>query len=1158
MAVESPLREVDLADKYTLREGAVLLSGTQALVRLLLEQHARDADAGLNTAGFVSGYRGSPLGGYDQALWGAAKALSAAAIEFQPGVNEDLAATAVWGTQQAPLLPGCRYDGIFALWYGKGPGVDRSGDPIKHGNRMGTSRHGGVVLAVGDDHPGKSSTVAHQSEQALAANGVPVLYPASVQEILDFGLHGFALSRCSGLWVALKCVNETVESTATVTMAADQPAILQPEGVVLPPEGVHGRLVFDPAGDERRLVRYKLPAAQAYVRANRLDRAQFGQAGGLGIVTAGKASSDVMEALQLLGIDRERARSLGLDVYKVAMIWPLEPSGVTDFARGRSRVLVVEEKDGIIEPQLARVLFNLPHEQRPCLTGKHDEHGATLLSADESLSPMGLARLIVDQLVATGADVSEFSARLPDPSEALQPLPAAGVRVPYFCAGCPHNTSTHVPEGSLAMSGIGCHTMAIHMDRDTLPPTHMGGEGMNWTGIQPFTDMPHVFQNLGDGTYFHSGLLAIRGAVTAGVNITYKLLVNDAVAMTGGQPVEGGLSIAEIASQLLAERVARVVVVSDAPERHRRGLPAGVEVFHRDRLMAVQAKLRDTPGVTALIYEQGCAAEKRRHRKRGRLPEPNRRVFINPLVCEGCGDCSVKSNCVAVEPEETELGRKRRIDQAACNKDYSCVKGFCPSFLVIDGGKLRRGTGSAAADDDRAIPEPPVDGDQKHADILLTGVGGTGVVTVGALLCMAAHLEGRNANAFDMTGLAQKGGAVFSHIRIAASGESLAAARIPAGTATLVLGCDLVVTASDEALATVARGRTHIALNTHRVPTAGFQRDPDIDFATGQLLERIEARAGAGAIARVEATRAATHLTGNALGANLFLLGFALQRGWVPVSTKALRRAIELNGVAVPANLRALALGRRAAYDPDWLHAQLGAPADDAATPDTASDDSDLEALIEHRASFLTEYQNSAYAERYRRQVARVREAERSVSPDSRQLTDAVARTLFRLMAYKDEYEVARLHLHHEARARLEAEFEGDYRVRVLLAPPMLARRDADTGEPRKMEFGSWVFAVFRPLAALKVLRGSWLDPFGYTAERRMERGLIRRFEHTCEQIAARVTEDTLANALELARLPAAIRGFGHVKQRNLAALDQQWQALLERLAPDHGEAAKS
>ncbi|MCC5867999.1 MAG: indolepyruvate ferredoxin oxidoreductase family protein [Gammaproteobacteria bacterium] len=1153
MDVPTKLREVTLADKYTLRKGAALLSGTQALVRLLLEQHARDADAGLNTAGFVSGYRGSPLGGYDQALWGAGDALGMANIVFQPGVNEDLAATAVWGTQQAPLLPGCRYDGVFALWYGKGPGVDRSGDPIKHGNRMGTSRHGGVLLAVGDDHPGKSSTVAHQSEQALAANGVPVLYPASVQEIIDLGLHGFALSRFSGLWVALKCVNETVESTATVTLAPDRPSIVQPPDIELPPEGLHGRLVFAPAGDERRLVRYKLPAAQAYVRANRLDRAEFDHAGGLGIVTAGKAYSDVMEALRLLGIDRQLARSLGVDVYKVAMIWPLEPSGVTDFARGRSRVLVVEEKDGIIEPQLARALFNLPHEQRPCLVGKHDEHGAVLISADESLAPMTLAHLVIEQLVAIGVDVSALRARLPESPAALQPLPPAGVRVPYFCAGCPHNTSTHVPEGSLAMSGIGCHTMAIHMERDTLPPTHMGGEGMNWTGIQPFTDMPHVFQNLGDGTYFHSGLLAIRGAVTAGVNITYKLLVNDAVAMTGGQPVEGGLGIGEIARQLLAERVAQVVVVSDAPERHRSGLPAGVEVFHRDRLMGVQAKLRDTPGVTALIYEQGCAAEKRRHRKRGTMPEPDRRVFINPLVCEGCGDCSVKSNCVAVEPEETELGRKRRIDQAACNKDYSCVKGFCPSFLLIDGGQLRRGTGApGAAAGDAAIPEPPVTAEQAHADILLTGVGGTGVVTVGALLCMAAHLEGRSANVFDMTGLAQKGGAVYSHIRIAAAGESLAAARIPAGTATLVLGCDLVVTASDEALATVTPGLTHIALNMHRVPTAGFQRDPDIDFATGQLLERIQARAGAQAVAQVEATRAATQLTGNALGANLFLLGFALQRGWVPVSSQALRQAIELNGVAVQANLRALALGRRAAHEPDWLDAQLGAPSD-AAAAGTSGDEEALARLIEHRAAFLTDYQNAAYAQRYRQQLERVRESEQKVSPGSVQLTDAVARTLFRLMAYKDEYEVARLHLHHEARARLEGEFEGDYRVRVLLAPPLLARRDADTGEPRKIEFGSWIFAVFRPLAALKILRGTWLDPFGYTAERRMERGLIRRFEQTCERIAAGLNPDTLPVAVELARLPFGIRGFGHVKQRNLSAVDQQWRELLQRFEPDQG-----
>ncbi len=1133
--------------------GPVLLTGTQALVRLPLMQRARDTARGLNTGGFISGYRGSPLGGYDQQLWKARDLLAAANIHFEPGVNEELAATAIWGTQQVGLLPGPKVAGVFALWYGKGPGVDRSGDAMKHGNRMGTSANGGVLVVCGDDHAGKSSTVSHQSEQALIAAGIPILFPSTIQECLDYGQYGWALSRYSGLWIGLKLVNETAETTATVDVRLDRLRFNLPKDATLPATGVHARLAFDPMGDEVRLVRHKLPMAEAYVRANGLDRVTHGidgPDGGLGIVAAGKAWLDVVEALAALGLDRERQAAFGITVYKPALIWPLDPERLLAFARGRRELLFVEEKAAVMEPQAARALYNMTEAERPSMSGKYDDSGRPLLPADVLLQPLELARVIGTRLRALGLADEALEARLRLLSEhsndAVVHRTAPTVRVPYFCSGCPHNTSTRVPAGSLAFAGIGCHAMALTMDRSTLPPTQMGGEGLTWVGIAPFSERAHVFQNLGDGTYFHSGLLAIRGAATAGVNITYKILVNDAVAMTGGQPVEGQLSVAEVTHQLRAERVARIAVVSDDTPKYgtRLGFAAGVTVHDRAELESVQRELREVRGVSALVYDQACAAEKRRRRKLGKLPDPDRRVFINEQVCEGCGDCSVQSNCVSIEPQETLLGRKRRIDQSSCNKDYSCIKGFCPSFVTVEGAMLRiPAPAHVPADLIAAIPEPTRATATAPIAILITGIGGTGVVTVGAVLAMAAHLEGLAASVFDMTGLAQKGGAVLSHLRIAPSSDLLGAPRIGPLSADVVLGCDLVVTATAEALRAMSPGRTRVIVNTHLVPTAVFQRNPDVDFHEGDLLKAVTEMAGETYTLGLDASGAARRLLGDTLGTNMFVVGVALQQGLLPVSRKTLERAIELNGAAVAFNKEALMLGRLAAHEPRRFAELLG-----KVSPATTTSRAELLAdLVALREPYLVDYQNEAYARRYRDLVDRVACVERECTPGCTTLAVAVARYYFKLLAYKDEYEVARLHTNQAFRSQLSATFAGDYRLRYQLAPPFLARKDPLTGQPRKMEFGAWMRGILAVLAKLKFLRGTSLDPFGRTAERRLDRLLIAEYEARVNDLLCGLNHERHVLAVKLASLPEYIRGYGHVKERTVAAVRALDRDLMNR-----------
>ena len=1160
--MNTALAGVTLDDKYEQSRGRVLLSGNQALVRMLLLQRQLDAAAGLNTAGFASGYRGSPLGGFDLELWENLERLKQSHVVFQPGVNEDLAATAVWGTQQAVLLPGTRYDGIFSIWYGKGPGVDRSGDPLKHGNRQGAAQHGGVLVAMGDDHPGKSSTISHQSEQALAAHFLPVLYPSSVQELLEYGIAGWALSRYSGLWVGLKCVNETVEGTATVEVDRERFRHQRPD-IALPPGGlnVNPRPGANREADEMLIVRHRIPAAQAWARANHIDRVVVdAERRRLGIVTSGKAYVDVMQALAALGIDAARAAALGLRVYKVGMIWPLEPEGLREFAAGHEELLFVEEKAAFVEDQAAKLLYNLPQERRPRITGKHDEHGASLLPADVQLDFATVALAIARRLAALGLEDDALRQRLAllqgRVARARETPPGPAARTPYFCSGCPHNTSTKVPEGSLSLAGIGCHTMAVFMNRRTLWPTQMGGEGLNWTGIAPFTAMPHVFQNLGDGTYFHSGLLAVRGAVAAGASITYKILYNDAVAMTGGQPVEGHLSVAEIAQQLLAERVKRVVLVSDDPDKFRTPdahVPAGVSIHHRSELDAVQRELREVPGVTALIYEQTCAAEKRRRRKRGEFPDPPKRAFINAAVCEGCGDCSTQSNCVSIQPRETEFGRKREIDQSSCNKDYSCVNGLCPSFVTVHGGQPRKPrAASLGAELFASLPDAPLPAIAGSWNVLIAGVGGTGVVTVGSVLAMAAHLEGRQASVIDMTGLAQKNGAVWSHLRIGDGGQRLPGARIGLAEADLLLGCDLVTAAEKDSVLALDAARTRAVVNSHVQPTAAFQLNPDLRIDADAELRPIRATVAADRLHSVDATTIALKLLGNTIGANFFLVGYALQAGGLPVSLASIERAVELNGQAVEFNKRALALGRLAAHDPAAIDRELARLEPVPVIPPAQT----LDALVERRAAFLTDYQDAAYADRYRALVARVRQAEQQRCNGLGGLAEAVARYYFKLLAYKDEYEVARLHSSDDFRRQLEASFEGDYTLRFHLAPPLLSRVDPVTGRPHKREFGPWMLGAFRVLARLRGLRGTPFDVFGYGEERRLDRRLVTEYEARIEELLGCLDAHTHATAVEIASLPEHIRGYGVVKAEHLKQVRAKEQELLARLRAGDARAA--
>jgi indolepyruvate ferredoxin oxidoreductase len=1143
------LRHVTLDDKYDLTQSRVFVTGFQALVRLCLMQRERDRRAGLNTAGLVTGYRGSPLGGFDQQLERAQKFLDASHVRFQPGINEDLAATALWGTQQAELRGEGKYDGVFGMWYGKGPGVDRSGDVFRHANLAGTSAHGGVLAVAGDDHTASSSTTAHQSEFRFVDVLIPVLVPASLQEILDYGLYGWAMSRFTGCWAAMKVMQDTVEATGIVDGSLDRMNFVTPADFAMPQDGLHIRLRDPVPVQEARLYDFKRDAITAFLRVNSLARTitSGGSTAKLGIITVGKAYGDVRQALDELGLDEVACNNLGLRLLKLGCAWPLDSDEMVAFARGLDLIVVVEEKEALVETQLRALLYGTADQ--PIVVGKKDEEDRPLFSAKGALDVTAVATCIGDRLLkfAPQAELAARVAALKDMRQRLNESEEVASRRAYFCSGCPHNTSTVVPEGMRAYAGIGCHYMAQWMDRETLGFTQMGGEGANWMGEALFSTRNHVFQNIGDGTYNHSGSLAIRAAVAAGINVTYKILFNDAVAMTGGQANDGKLTVPLIAKQMVGEAAARVVVVAEEPEKYSRSgdWPRGVSIHHRDELMSVQTELAAVPGVTVLIYDQTCAAEKRRRRKRGLYPDPDRRVIINELACEGCGDCGVQSNCVSIQPLETEFGRKRKIDQSSCNKDYSCLKGFCPALVTVQGGKPRQRGAAIEGMTLPELPEPSLPSLDAPYGIIVTGIGGTGVVTIGGILGMAAHLEGKGAGVIDMSGLAQKGGPVHSHIRIAARPEAIHAIRVPAAGADLVLGGDIVVAGSRDVLAAVKQGRTRMVVNLAEFLPGEFTRDADFALPSKRIERAITETAGRECCHFVDATRIASGLLGNSIGGNIFLLGYAWQLGALPLSAAAIEQAIAINGQAVAMNRAAFRFGRLAAADPARIESLLRPSIEESADDRRLSQSFDE--TVARRVQFLTAYQDAEYAARYAAFVERAKAAEAAQAPGRCGFAEAVARYLFKLMAYKDEYEVSRLYADGSFMRQLRSEFDGDVRLQFHLAPPLFAPRDRATGLPRKLTFGGWILPVFRALAKLKFLRGSAFDPFGYTRERKTERRLIADYEAMLSEIMPRLTPDNHHLATGLAAIPEKIRGFGHVKARHLAAAKAEEAALLEQ-----------
>ena len=1187
--IRKALETVTLDDKYSLDYGSAFMSGVQALVKLPMLQRLRDQLHGKNTAGFVSGYRGSPLGGYDQALWKAAPYLKAQNIVFQPGVNEELAATALWGTQQLGFSPPGtnKFDGVFGIWYGKGPGVDRCSDVFKHANMAGTTEFGGVIAVAGDDHISKSSTAAHQSDHIFKACGLPVFFPANVQEILDLGIHAFAMSRFSGVWAGMKTIQEIVESSATAMIDPERVKTIIPTDFEMPAGGLHIRWPDAALDQEARLFDYKWYAALAYIRANKLNyNAIEGNNDRFGLIASGKAYNDTRQALLDLGLDDATCRHIGIRLHKVGVVWPLEAQLTREFATGLQEILVVEEKRQVIEYQLKEELYNWRDDVRPTVLGKFNEmeggewstpspSANTLLRANADLSPAIIAKAIAGRLKKLGMDGGEGSvirqridaqmAILEAKERSMQVQTVQQLsdaeRQPWFCSGCPHNTSTKVPEGSRAMAGIGCHFMSIWMDRSTVGFTQMGGEGVPWVGQQPFTTDQHIFANLGDGTYFHSGMLAVRQSIAAGVNITYKILYNDAVAMTGGQPIgerSEGHSVVQIAQSMQAEGAAKIVVVTDEPEKYEGvKLVEGVTVHHRDELDTIQKQFREIKGTTVIIYDQTCATEKRRRRKRGTMVDIAKRVVINELVCEGCGDCSVQSNCLSVEPLETDFGRKRTINQSSCNKDYSCVKGFCPSFVTVEGGQLKKNSKATSATPNpfsmSVLPEPNILKTHEAYGIVVNGVGGTGVITIGQLLGFAAHIEGKGIVTQDAGGLAQKGGATWSHVLIADHQDDIRTTRVGMAGADLIIGCDPIVSANKETTQRMRAGRTHVALNAHSTPTAAFVKNANWLNPSQNCVNSIVDIVGQDGVSAFNADALATVMMGDSIYTNPIMLGYAWQKGWIPLQKASLMRAIELNAVAVDNNKTAFEWGCRAANNWPEVEQLLQTSKSTVSVIDFKKRDT-LADIISKRVEFLTAYQNAAYAAKYVDFVEKIRSKELSLEltlNNNLRLTEAVAKNLFKLMAYKDEYEVARLHGDGTFEKKVASMFAGDYKLNYHLAPPLTSKKN-DKGELQKQQFGPWMLTSFKLLSKLKGLRGTAFDIFGKTAERKMERALIADYLNSMKLVFNKLSSENaqtmLTLATELANIPEGIKGFGHVKEKNVVAARVKWDSLLSRL----------
>jgi indolepyruvate ferredoxin oxidoreductase len=1130
----SSLRDYRPEDRLGARSGEVFLTGTQALVRLPLMQRQRDRVAGLNTAGFISGYRGSPLGAYDQALWQAHEQLKTDDIRFLPAVNEELGATAVLGSQQVETDPQRTVDGVFSIWYGKGPGLDRAGDALRHGNALGSSPHGGVLVVIGDDHGCASSSMPHQSDFSMRAWSMPVLNPANVAELIEYGLYGWALSRYSGAWVGLKAISETVESATTVDLARIRTHFPAPT-VTPSPAGLHYRPNDLPGLAIEERLAAKLEAVQAFARIAHVDKLICpARDADIGIVTCGKAHLDLLEALDQLGLSLADIEAAGVRLYKIGLSFPVEESRIEAFVRGLKEILVVEEKGAFVEQQIKEILFNHTATARPIVIGKRDIHGKSLLSAIGELRPSRIVPILASWF-ARNKPALDRNDRVPAAAPELLSNTADRIkRVPYFCPGCPHNISTKVPIGSQALAGIGCHFMASWMNRSTGNLVPMGGEGAHWVARSMFTRTSHVFQNLGDGTYFHSGTLAIRQAIAANVNITFKILYNETVAMTGGQPVDGALRVIDIARQVASEGVRRMVVVSDEPEKYRqekRLFPAGASIRHRKELDAVQIELRDTPGVTVLIYAQMCASEKRHRRKNGNAAHPPKRLFINAAVCEDCGECTRHSNCFALVPTDTSFGRKRRIAQSSCNMDYSCDSGSCPGFVSVIGGEPRRPQQSLDAGSLQPLllklPEPAWPRQRQPYNILIAGVGGTGVATLGALLTMAAHLERRNASVLDFKGFAQKGGAILSFVRLGMSDQAIHQARIDSGQADALLACDLVVGASTEALRTLRSGHSQVVANTYQIPTASMVLDPNANPRGPELMAKIAHAASPGCCVSFDACSLAEELLGDTIFANMLVLGYAWQKGLVPVSMAALEQAIELNGIAVMMNKLALGLGRLAAADPVTVGLQ-----DEHPPAHNAWEEESIQAVVDKYMKHLTLYQNAACARHYQALVAEVEVAERPLRRPGEplRLTNAVARHYPRLLAYKDEYEVARLHTESSFVQQLERQFQGNYKIRIPLSVPFLR----SIGFKSRIAFGAWGVPILKILAKASVLRGTRLDLFGRTAIRRAERGLASDYEQVIKTLLPELAFHNLPLAEQVAALPGRIRGFGDVKLRNI------------------------